>query len=219
MNVFDIIGPVMVGPSSSHTAGAVKIGIVAREIFGKQPEHVVIGLYGSFASTYKGHGTDKAIIAGLLGMPMDDIRIRDSLDIAKRVGMSFRFETITLRDAHPNTALITATLKNGDKISVQGASIGGGNIVIQKINGMNVEFSGQYNTLVISHNDTPGAVAEVTSLLSGNSINIANMKMVRSYRGGDAMMVIETDQSISRELFMLMQRLSRNKNVILINAV
>lgn len=219
MNVFDIIGPVMVGPSSSHTAGAVKIGIIARAVLGEPPENVVISLHGSFALTYKGHGTDKAILAGLLGMSVDDVRIRDSLDIAQKAGLSYRFETIALRDAHPNTAVITATGKNGKKISVQGASIGGGNIVIQKLNGMNVEFTGQYDTLVISHIDTPGVVSEVTHLLSCDNINIANMKVFRSRRGGDAVMVIETDQGIGPDLFLSLQQLSRINNVIRINAV
>lgn len=219
MNVFDIIGPVMVGPSSSHTAGAVKIGIIARAVLGEPPENVVISLHGSFALTYKGHGTDKAILAGLLGMSVDDVRIRDSLDIAQKAGLSYRFETIALRDAHPNTAVITATGKNGKKISVQGASIGGGNIVIQKLNGMNVEFTGQYDTLVISHIDTPGVVSEVTHLLSCDNINIANMKVFRSRRGGDAVMVIETDQGIGPDLLLSFQKISRINNVIRINAV
>lgn len=219
MNVFDIIGPVMVGPSSSHTAGAVKIGIIARAVLGEPPENVVISLHGSFALTYKGHGTDKAILAGLLGMSVDDVRIRDSLDIAQKAGLSYRFETIALRDAHPNTAVITATGKNGKKISVQGASIGGGNIVIQKLNGMNVEFTGQYDTLVISHIDTPGVVSEVTHLLSCDNINIANMKVFRSRRGGDAVMVIETDQGIGPDLLLSLQKISRINNVIRINAV
>lgn len=217
MNVFDIVGPIMVGPSSSHTAGAVKIGRVARELLGGEPESVVIGFHGSFAQTCRGHGTDKAVIAGLMGMSIDDVRIRDSLGIAQAAGMKFKFEKITIRDAHPNTVRIKADRKNEQQILLQGASIGGGNIIIQKVNGLNVEFTGQYNTLIISHTDTPGAVAQVTNLLSCNYINIANMKVYRSCRGGDATMVIETDEDTGEELFVLIQQLSRVKNCMRIN--
>lgn len=219
MNIFDIVGPVMVGPSSSHTAGAVKIGRVARELLGEEPENVVIGLHGSFAQTYRGHGTDKAIIAGLMGMSMDDARIRDSLDVAQEAGIKYKLETIMIRDAHPNTALITANGKSGRHISVQGASIGGSNIIIQKVNGIDVEFTGQYNTLIISHTDTPGAVAQVTTLLSYNNINIANMKVYRSYRGGDAIMIIETDDDIEGELLVMIQQLSRIQNCMNVHPV
>lgn len=214
MNVFDIIGPVMVGPSSSHTAGAVKIGRIVRELLGEQPVDVVIELHGSFARTFKGHGTDKAIIAGLMGMLPDDGQIRDSLELAQQAGMKYRFKAVTLKDAHPNTAYITAVSQNAQSISLQGASVGGGNIIIKKVNGIIVDFTGQNNTLIISHNDTAGVIAEVTNLLSNNSINIANMKDYRSYRGGEAMMVIETDQEVGRELETSIGLLSNIKNVM-----
>lgn len=219
MNVFDIIGPVMVGPSSSHTAGAVKIGKIVRGLLGEQPVDVVIELHGSFARTYKGHGTDKAIIAGLMGMSPDDGRIRESMELAQKSGMKYTFETVMLKEAHPNTALITATAQTGNKVIVQGASVGGGNIVINKINGMDVEFTGQYNTLIISHHDTPGAIAAVTNLLAYSDINIANMKVYRSYLGGDAIMIIETDQEVSRELEELIGRLPKINNATLIKPI
>jgi L-serine dehydratase len=199
MNVFDIIGPVMVGPSSSHTAGAVRIGRIVGELLDEQPVDVVIGLHGSFARTYKGHGTDKAIIAGLMRMYPDDGRIRNSMELARKAGMEYRFEGVFLKDAHPNTAIIIAVGRTGKKITVQGSSVGGGRIIITKINDMDVEFAGEYNTLIISHKDTPGVVAAATDLLARRDINIANMKVYRSYRGGNAMMIIETDQKVSRE--------------------
>lgn len=204
MDVFDMIGPVMIGPSSSHTAGAVKIGRMARQFFGEQPEYAQITLYGSFAQTGSGHGTDKAIVAGLLDYSYDDERIRDSFRFAKQTGLSVSFQTAELKNAHPNTALIT--LKKGKKVlSLTGSSIGGGSIRIDNINGFDVDFSGSYNTLLILHEDTPGAIASVTGLVAENRINIASMKMYRTRRGGDAMMVIETDQVINPDL---MKRIS-----------
>lgn len=198
MNVFDIVGPVMVGPSSSHTAGAVRIGRIVRKLLGDEPSNVLIMLHGSFARTYRGHGTDKAILAGLMDMATDDMRIRDSLTIANNKAISFRFEVIDLKDAHPNTVLIEATGASGKTVKVMGSSIGGGNILITQINGLDVEFSGQYNTLIIRHKDVPGSVAAVTNILGNDKeINIAYMKVYRTKRGGDSIMVIETDQQIS----------------------
>ena len=219
MNVFDIIGPVMVGPSSSHTAGAVRIGRVVRALLGEQPSDAVIGLHGSFARTHKGHGTDKAIIAGLLDMQPDDGRIMESMELARRAGMKYRFEAAVLKDAHPNTALITASARTGACVTVQGSSVGGGSIVINKINGMDVELTGQYHTLVISHTDTPGTVAGVTGLLAVNGINIAAMRVYRSFRGGEAVMVIETDQAVRRDLGLLIERLDKIKRAALIEPV
>lgn len=198
MNVFDIIGPAMVGPSSSHTAGAVRIGRIARKLLGEEPVSVLIMLHGSFARTYKGHGTDKAILAGLMEMDTDDLRIRNSLTIAKNKGINFRFEVVDLKDAHPNSTFIEATGVSGKMVKVLGSSVGGGNILIKQINGLDVEFTGQYNTLIIRHEDIPGAIAAVTNILGNDKeINIAYMKVYRTKRGGDAIMIIETDQQIS----------------------
>lgn len=216
MDVFDIIGPVMVGPSSSHTAGAVRIGKVVRGLLGEEPVDVVVGLFGSFARTYKGHGTDKAIIAGLMGMSPDDERIRDAMELARKAGIKYRFETVYIKNAHPNTALITAIGKTGKKVVVQGSSVGGGNILINKVNEIDVEITGEYYTLVISHKDTPGEVAAVTNMLAQNDINIANMKVYRSYRGGNAIMVIETDQKVSKEQTELIGSLDNINKVTLI---
>lgn len=213
MNVFDIIGPIMVGPSSSHTAGAVKIGRIVRALLGEEPKDVVVKFHGSFAHTYEGHGTDKAIIAGLLDMAPDDLHIRDSLKLAGKSNVSYRFEAVDIKDAHPNTVLVEAVGISGNEVKVLGSSTGGGNIVIKNINGLGVEFTGQYNTLLILHKDAPGTIAAVTNILAYNEINIAQMKVFRAHRGGEAMMVIETDQQISEELKSVIAHLPRIINV------
>ena len=193
MDIFDVIGPIMIGPSSSHTAGAVRIGCVARRLLGCPVEKAEIGLYGSFASTYQGHGTDRAIVAGLMDMPVDDPRIRDSIALAEAAGMQFNFfEVDNLRDAHPNTVLIRAE-GGGAKIELQAASVGGGAIRVEKLDGIRVSFSGKNNTLIIMHTDAPGVIAHVTSLLAGQSVNIAAMQVFRTVPGGVAVMVIEAD--------------------------
>jgi len=199
MNIFDIIGPVMVGPSSSHTAGAVRIGLVTRHLLAQEPDSATITLHGSFSATGLGHGTQKAIIAGLLGMLQDDIRIPQSDVIADQLGFKYKFEYKTIKDAHPNTALINVVGKNGREIEVQASSIGGGRILINKIDGILVNFSGEQNTLIVHNIDQPGHVAEVTSTLSHKSVNIATMQLFRDSRGGYAVMVIETDQDIPIE--------------------
>jgi L-serine dehydratase len=219
MNVFDIIGPIMVGPSSSHTAGAVRIGKIARAVAGGQPVAVTIELYGSFAQTYKGHGTDKAIIAGLLGMAPDDERIKDSLELARELGMAFKFRKSHNKEVHPNTALITAVDQAGKKTIVQGSSVGGGRIVVNRINEINVKFNGEYYTLLVPHNDTPGMIAAVTNLLADQGINIAEMNVYRSQRGGEAMMVIETDQAIKEELVGLIEAVNKVKKAVLIKPI
>ena len=196
MNLFDILGPVMVGPSSSHTAGAVRIGYIARKLLQETPVKVEILLHGSFATTGVGHGTDRALIAGLLGMKPDDIRIPHSFELAKESGLAFSFGTVNLRDAHPNTAVLKLVGESGKEMEVQGVSIGGGRVLIQKLNGMEVNFSGERNTLVIQNVDTPGSVAKVTSILFWKSVNIATMQLCRDKRGGYAMMVLETDEEI-----------------------
>lgn len=219
MNVFDIIGPIMVGPSSSHTAGAVRIGKIARTVSGGQPAMVTIELYGSFAQTYKGHGTDKAIIAGLLGMAPDDERIKDSLELARDLGMAFKFKKSGNKAVHPNTALIAAVDSQGKKTIVQGSSVGGGRIVVNRINEINVKFNGEYYTLLVPHHDTPGMIAAVTNLLADQGINIAEMNMYRSQRGGEAMMVIETDQAINEELVSLIEAVNSVKKAVLIKPI
>ena len=198
INIFDMMGPVMVGPSSSHTAGAARIGNMGRTLLGEEVARADIGLYGSFAETGFGHGTDRALLAGLLGMKPDDLRIPNAYEEANRAGMAYSFRTVELRDAHPNTALLELTGKSGKKLTLQAASIGGGAIVVNKIDGINVSFTGEFNTLIVRNQDESGSVAAITSILSQLRINVANMSVNRHRRGGDALMVIETDQHIKR---------------------
>ena len=196
INIFDMMGPVMVGPSSSHTAGAARIGNMGRTLLGEEVARADIGLFGSFAETGFGHGTDRALLAGLLGMKPDDLRIPNAYEEANRAGMAYSFRTVELRDAHPNTALLELTGKSGKKLTLQASSIGGGAIVVNKIDGIDVNFTGDFNTLIVRNQDESGSVAAITSILSQVHINVANMSVNRHRRGGDALMVIETDQHI-----------------------
>ena len=198
INIFDMMGPVMVGPSSSHTAGAARIGNMGRTLLGEEVARADIGLYGSFAETGFGHGTDRALLAGLLGMKPDDLRIPNAYQEAKNAGMKYSFRTVDLRDAHPNTALLELAGKSGKQLTLQASSVGGGAIVVNKIDSINVNFTGEFNTLIVRNQDESGSVAAITSILSQLRINVANMSVNRHRRGGDALMVIETDQHIKR---------------------
>lgn len=207
MNIFDILGPVMIGPSSSHTAGAVKLGYVARRLLGGEPVAAKILLHGSFADTGKGHGTDRAMIAGILGMKEDDERIPMSFELAKERGLLFEFENIQLPGAHPNTAIMQLTDSKGRTIEVQGSSVGGSRIVINKIDGAEVECTAEYPTLIVYNKDLPGYVAEVTTALAARRINIATMRLFRGERGTQAVMIIESDQAIPQELIERLQKI------------
>lgn len=198
MNLLDIVGPVMVGPSSSHTAGAVKIGYVSRKLIGCDILSAKILFHGSFAATGKGHGTDRAIVAGLMGMSVDDIRIPNSLDEAKKVGMNIEFGSVDLGDFHPNSVKIQLIGANGSRLEMVACSIGGGRIEVTEINGTKVSFSGDCATLIVHNQDKPGLVTEVTSMLAEHKVNIATMQLYRSGRNGSAVMVIECDQEVSQ---------------------
>lgn len=199
MNIYDILGPVMVGPSSSHTAGAVRIGLVTRRLLGETPVRATITLSGSFADTGAGHGTDRALVAGLLGMQPDDIRIPDSFTAASQAGLQFIFERKHLKDAHPNTAVLQVTGEHGRELIVQAASLGGGRILVNRLDGILVNFTAEAPTLIIRNLDQPGCVASVASMLFQISVNIATMQLYRDRRGGYAVMVIETDHDIPAE--------------------
>lgn len=210
LDIFDILGPVMVGPSSSHTAGAVRIGRMARVLLGEEPKKAEIGLYGSFAETGQGHGTDRALIAGLLGLQPDDMDVPNSFTLAKDRGLVFSFYTARLREAHPNTAVLDVTGVTGKKLKLQAASIGGGRIRVEQLNGVEVNFTGTFNTLIIRHQDVAGEVANVTRELAVEGVNIANMSVCRAKRGGDALMVIETDHKIPGDVI---TRIAGLKNI------
>ena len=200
MDIFDLIGPIMVGPSSSHTAGAVRIGLVTRRLLGAEPVNAELLLHGSFADTGRGHGTDRALIAGLLGMAPDDSRIPDSFRYADECGLKFSFGTCSLREAHPNSVLLRAACAEGRSVEVVGASIGGGRIQIRRLNGMPLCFSAEQPTLIVSNEDQPGSVADVSRLLAEHGINIATFQVNRSSRGGTAIMVIECDATLSDDI-------------------
>lgn len=213
MNLFDIIGPVMVGPSSSHTAGAVKIGFVAGKLLGEPVRSAEILLYGSFLATGKGHGTGYALVAGLLGMKPDDHRIPESFRLAEEQGMTFRFGEADLQDAHPNSAELRLTGRNGRRLTVVGESLGGSVINIARIDGLSANFSGDYPTLIVHNLDQPGHVAEVTGMLAQQAVNIATMQLYRAQRGGNAVMVIECDQEVPQPALKWLRQLAGVKKV------
>lgn len=199
MNLFDIVGPVMVGPSSSHTAGAVRIGYIARKLLNEPVQKAEIYLHGSFLATGKGHGTDRALIAGLLGMSPEDERIPQSFQAAREQNLEFSFHGIELRDAHPNSVLMKLIGINGRELEVEGASLGGGRIRIVSLDGLEANFGGDYPTLIVRHQDKTGHVAEVATMLARQSINIATMQLYRAKRGGEAVLVLECDQEVPAE--------------------
>ena len=200
MNVFDILGPVMIGPSSSHTAGAARIGRITLALLGSPAVKAHILLHGSFAKTYKGHGTDKALIAGIMGMATDDPRIRQAPELAKEQGLAVEMETGDIDGAHPNTARITLEDAGGRSVCLLGSSVGGGNILVTEINGMEVAVTGQQTTLIVLHRDAPGTIASVTEVMAEAGANICNFRLSRQKRGGEAVMTIEVDGTFGPEI-------------------
>ena len=216
-SVFDIIGPVMIGPSSSHTAGAVRIGKIVSSIFGEEPTEVEFQLYNSFAKTYRGHGTDVALVAGILGMDTDDPRIPDSLDIARERGVKVYWRVNKDSNApHPNTTRIV--IKNQTKsLSATGVSIGGGNIQVTELNGFAVNLNMNTPTIIIVHQDVPGMIAHVTEILSNYTINIAQMNVTREQAGEKAIMIIEVDSRQCQEAVKEIQQIPNLYNVNFFN--
>ena len=206
IDIFDIMGPIMVGPSSSHTAGAVRIGRMARTLLGDEPVKAALHLHGSFATTGVGHGTDKALIAGLLGMAPDDLDIPISFDIAAERGLKFTFDEEDLRDAHPNSVKMVVTGESGRRMKMQASSIGGGRIMVDKLDGVAVSFSGDYHTLIIQNMDNQGNLSDVSTALSLARVNVANMSMHRSAKGGNVMMIIETDDPVPGYIVELIEK-------------
>jgi len=218
ISVFQIIGPVMVGPSSSHTAGAARLGNIARRICGAEPVKVDFFLHGSFARTWQGHGTGKALLAGILGMDPADERIRDSFHYAVQAGMEYNFHTADLGQIHPNSVKIVMQTADGRLWEMLGSSVGGGKVLVSSINGMDMEFSGEYPTIITRHLDQPGVVAQVSEIVSRRGINIAFLKVFRPSRGGDASMVIECDQEAGADLLDEIRALKAIKEVVFIDA-
>ena len=201
IGLFDVIGPVMVGPSSSHTSGAATISWMARQIFTGTPVKVTFRLYGSFAETYKGHGTDRALIGGMLGYKSYDVRIRDAYAQARENGLEVDFEVDKETPvSHPNTVDIMMTGDDGHKLMIRGESIGGGRVRIRRLNEIEVDFTGEYSTMIIGHQDVTGTVAYITSCLAEKEVNVATLKLFREGKGLKAVTVVETDSTISEEL-------------------
>ena len=197
VGLFEALGPWMVGPSSSHTAGVCSLALMARRLFGKEPARADFTLYGSFAETWRGHGTDKALLGGALGFETYDPRLRDSMEIARRAGLQYSF-TIDRETAmpHPNTADIFLTAADGSHLLVRGESLGGGRIKITRLDDVDVAFTGEFPTLIVVHRDAPGALGFMTRVLEAGHINIAAMRCYRESRGGKAFAVFESDEFI-----------------------
>jgi L-serine dehydratase len=188
----------MIGPSSSHTAGACRLGELARAILGDTPSSAHIVLHGSFASTGPGHGTDIALVAGLLGLHPDDPRLPRAFEIAHEDGLVFDFAEADLGDVHPNTAVFELTDSAGRTMSVQGSSLGGGDVVVTRVDNYDVEITGELPLLVVGHLDRPGEIAAVTSILAETHVNVASMYVSRERRGANALMLIATDAEVDR---------------------
>lgn len=215
-SVFDIIGPVMVGPSSSHTAGAARIGRVARKLFGKQPAKAEITFYGSFAQTYKGHGSDVATVAGILDFDTDDVRLKDSIRIAKDLGIDVQIRTSAQVTEHPNTSRIC--LSDGQTTTeIVGVSIGGGKIEVIEINGFDFQLSFDAPTIMVAHEDRFGMIAGVAKVLAHQQINVGAMEVSRRVKGSDALMAIVVDSPVSEESLEQMRRIPSIHEVSLLS--
>ena len=202
ISLFEVIGPNMVGPSSSHTAGAASMALLARKLFPGTIRQVQFTLYGSFARTYRGHGTDRALLGGIMGFETDDLRIRDSLELAKKAGIAYSFSKAEEEpdDIHPNTADMDIQETNGERLFVRGVSLGGGKVKIVKLNQIEVDFTGEYSTLIVSQTDKPGVVAHITKILSEEGVNIAFMRLFREEKGAAAFTIVESDEKIPKEV-------------------
>ena len=214
MGVFDVVGPVMIGPSSSHTAGAARIGLMAREILDDEPVEAQLTVYGSFAKTYKGHGTDKALVAGLLGFSADDVRLRTSFDIAAQQGLKIVLSRSDDEVDHPNTVRIAMTGKTGRKMEILGVSLGGGKIEIREINKAVVALSGEEHTLITIHRDQPGIIAQATTIMAIGHINVSNMRVIRSAKNATAVMIVCTDSPVPVDMVNMIKNISAIESVI-----
>ena len=220
MNLLDVIGPVMIGPSSSHTAGAVRLGLLAAAILGEKPVKANIALHGSFAQTYKGHGTDMALLSGLMGWLPDDARIPDATKYTKKAGLDYTFAKVNLGElAHPNTVRFLLEGENGTKCSVTGSSIGGGQVLVTDIDDFPVELDGKLPGILVVHNDKPGVIALVSGKLAEAKVNIAGMRVYRSTKGGSATMIIECDQVVPDEALKNIREIPAVESVRFVNNV
>lgn len=219
IGIFDVLGPIMIGPSSSHTAGAARLGKIAGTIVNKPIKEVSFLLHGSFRETYKGHGTNRALVAGILGFLPDDPNLKDSISIANEKGIIIRFLQADLGQVHPNT--VKFLIKDIEDIEweVLGSSIGGGLVEIHEINGKKVKVTGEYPTIITCHDDVPGTVSKISTLFYENKINIAFMSLSRNQKGKDATMTLEVDTNISDEIINEIKSINGVNRVIVINSL
>lgn len=215
-SIFDVIGPVMIGPSSSHTAGAARLGRIARYAAQKDIKKVVVYLHGSFAETGEGHGTKKAIAAGLLGMEPYDDRLKNALEIIKEKNIQIEFEKRNLKTVHPNTAMIAIETSKGEIVKVTGSSVGGGAVIVTNINGFEVEITGEYYTIITKHIDAKGVIRDVANILAEENVNIANMKVIRGYGKKEASMIIETDETLEVKVINKIKKMGKMLDLIYI---
>lgn len=207
LSAFDVIGPVMIGPSSSHTAGAVRIGNLAKEIVNNKIKNVKVYFHGSFKETYQGHGTDKAIIGGLLGLSTDNSSIKNSFELAEKEGFDFEFFPADLDDVHPNTMKLEIVDVDDVKTTIVASSIGGGNIVVTELNGTEVKLKGEYYTLITFHEDRPGLIAKISEILQIYNLNIAEMEVLRVQKGSLATAIINLDEEIRENILELIKEI------------
>ncbi|MHB8106999.1 MAG: L-serine ammonia-lyase, iron-sulfur-dependent subunit beta [Candidatus Cryosericum sp.] len=218
MAIFDVMGPIMIGPSSSHTAGAAKIGYLAQRVYGRSVRRVHITLYNSFAETGRGHGTDKAILGGIMGLRVDDPLIKRSYDIAAEAGVEVVFEEAIDPEKHPNCASVTFTDPDGDHpFTVEGISVGGGSVKIVAINGVRVDFSGKHNLLFVTYQDVPGMMAVLGDALGARGINVAYAQISRDKNTGGAMAIMKLDQACPDDLADYFRSRTGVTNVVTIN--
>ncbi|MBQ5823367.1 MAG: L-serine ammonia-lyase, iron-sulfur-dependent subunit beta [Clostridia bacterium] len=218
ISVFDVIGPNMVGPSSSHTAGAASIALLTKKMIGEDVKRIKFTLYGSFAKTYKGHGTDRALVGGILGFETDDERIRDSFELAQAAGLDFSFESVSEDedDIHPNTVDMEVEGVSGRVLHVRGESLGGGKVRLTRINGVKVYFTGEFHALIVIQRDYPGVVAGITSVLSSYGVNIAYLRVFREEKGGLAYTIVESDEEISENAVEEMKKNPAIEDIMLV---
>lgn len=216
ISIFDVLGPVMIGPSSSHTAGAARLARISALIVGKDFYKVSFGLYGSFAHTYKGHGTDRALLAGVLGIREDDERLGEAFTLAQARGLEYSFYEAELENVHENSVLFTFECCDGSKYDIVGSSIGGGQILICRINEFETGFHAQAPTLLISHYDHKGVISQISGILSDAGVNIAVMKLTRKSKGDVAFCLIETDDAVCTDT---VEQIRKIKDVMTVRAV
>lgn len=219
ISVFDVLGPNMIGPSSSHTAGAAVIAHLAQKMIAPPLKRVEFTLYGSFAKTYRGHGTDRALLGGIMGFSTYDTRIRDSFSIAQEQGIEYLFTpNETEPDIHPNTVDIRMENAAGQVMVIRGESLGGGKAHITRINGVEVDFSGEYSTVIVTQRDVPGVVAHITKVLSDRQVNIAFMRLFRESKGNTAYTIVESDGKLPQEIIAEMETNPNIRDVAIIQS-